>query len=126
MDRHSKELGEGPPEVVLDYISRILRCEGANPIISTMFYKAVVQTVLLFGSETWVMTPRILMKLESFHQLVAHLLTGRALVYLRWEEQLQHSSFGDTMEVVGVLPIKEYITHRRNKICRVRCDTPTW
>jgi hypothetical protein len=32
------------------YISRILRWEGATPRISAMFYKAVVQTGLLFGS----------------------------------------------------------------------------
>ena len=35
----------------------ILRREGVNPRVSGMFFKAVVQVVLLFGSEMWVMTP---------------------------------------------------------------------
>ena len=37
----------------------ILRREGATPQISGNFSKAVVQQVLLFGAETWVVTPKI-------------------------------------------------------------------
>ena len=36
---------------------RILGREGANPMVLGIFFKAVVQAVLLFGSETWVTTP---------------------------------------------------------------------
>ena len=43
----------------------MLRQEGADPIISEKFYCAVVQAVLLFGSETWVLTAAILQKLEG-------------------------------------------------------------
>ena len=35
------------------------------------FYVAVVQAVHLFGSETWVMTPRLEKTLEVFHHRVA-------------------------------------------------------
>ena len=35
----------------------ILRREGASPRLSGMFFKAVVQAVLIFGEYTWVMTP---------------------------------------------------------------------
>ena len=34
--------------------------------MSGNFFKAVVQAVLLFGAETWVLTPRIERALESF------------------------------------------------------------
>jgi hypothetical protein len=63
-------------------ISSVLTREGATPQVSAMFYKAANQTVLLFGSETWVLTPRMLSKLEGFHQQIARRLTGRAPVYL--------------------------------------------
>ena len=33
--------------------------EGATPRISGNFFKAVVQQVLLFGAETWVVTPKM-------------------------------------------------------------------
>ena len=38
-------------------ITQKLSREGAAPQMSGFFSKAVVQAVLLFGSETWVVTP---------------------------------------------------------------------
>ena len=38
-------------------LTRILIREGADKRISGTFFKAVVQQVLLFGAETWVLTP---------------------------------------------------------------------
>ena len=40
-------------------LARIMGCEGASPKFSGMFFKAVVQAVLLFGLETWVLTPHM-------------------------------------------------------------------
>ena len=40
-------------------LSTIFRREGVNPRVSRKFFKAVVQAVLLFGLEMWVMTPRM-------------------------------------------------------------------
>jgi len=34
-------------------ILRVLRAENASPRVCALFYKATVQAVLLFGSETW-------------------------------------------------------------------------
>ena len=39
------------------WLSIILGQEGVKPQVSGVFFKSVVQTVLLFGSETWVITP---------------------------------------------------------------------
>ena len=36
-----------------------------------MMYKAVVQTVLIYGSGSWVVTDVILKLLEGFHYIVA-------------------------------------------------------
>ena len=58
-------------------LSRILRQEGADPKVSGNFYKAVSQAVLLFGAETWVLTPRMERALDSFQHRVARRLTGR-------------------------------------------------
>jgi hypothetical protein len=60
------------------YISWILRREGSTPRISAMFYKAVLQTVLIFGSEPWVLTPSMLGKIEGFHRQIARRFTGHA------------------------------------------------
>ena len=41
----------------LVWLSIILVQEGGNPRVAGMFFNAVSQAVLIFGSETWVMTP---------------------------------------------------------------------
>ena len=41
------------------------------------FFKAVAQQVLLFGAETWVVTPRIERALKSFMHGAARRITGR-------------------------------------------------
>jgi hypothetical protein len=98
------------------YISRILRREGATPRISAMFNKAVVQTVLLFGSESWVLTPSMLDKLEGFHRQITRRLTGRSPVYLRSEGTWQYQPLGNAMEDAGLYSMTEFITRRRNKL----------
>ena len=40
-------------------LTRILEREGSIPRVSGMFFTAVVQAVLIFGLEMWVMTPRM-------------------------------------------------------------------
>ena len=38
---------------------RILSREGVAPQVSSFFFKAVIQAVMLFLEETWVITPRM-------------------------------------------------------------------
>ena len=45
----------------------MLLSEGYYANTSGIFYVAAVQYVLLFGSFTWVVTPRILKALDSLH-----------------------------------------------------------
>jgi hypothetical protein len=53
-------------------ISRVLAHESASPRISALFYKAnTIQTVLLYGSETWVINNEILKLSTSFHHSIA-------------------------------------------------------
>ena len=60
-------------------ILRILSREGADTKLLGHFFKAVVQAVLLFRAEKWVLTPRMERDLSSFHHRVARWLTGRQL-----------------------------------------------
>ena len=60
-------------------LSRILGREGADPPTPGTFYKALVQATLMFGSETWVLTPRIGRAFGGFHHRVARQLAGTKL-----------------------------------------------
>ena len=57
-------------------LARILSREGSDKMVLGNFFKAVVQAVILFGSETWVLTPRIERALESFMHGAARRITG--------------------------------------------------
>ena len=59
------------------HISRILGREGEDARMSGHFYVAVVHAKNKFGSETWVMTPRMEQTLGGFHHRVVRRLTGK-------------------------------------------------
>ena len=49
---------------------------GAMVRARSMLYKAVAQTVLLYGSESWVMTGAMMKLLESYHGRTAQRIAG--------------------------------------------------
>ena len=51
-------------------VSRILIREGVDPKVSGHFFQAVVQAVLLFMEEKWVLTPRMDRDLSRFQHRV--------------------------------------------------------
>ena len=55
---------------------QILRREGVYPWNSGKFYKAVVQATLLFGAETWVLSPSIGRTLARLYHSMVQRLTG--------------------------------------------------
>ena len=57
-------------------LARILSGEGADKRVLGNFFKEVVQAVLLFGAETWVLNQRIERELDSFMQGAARRITG--------------------------------------------------
>ena len=77
-------------------MTRILSQEGADLKVSGNFFKVVVQVVLIFVAETWVLTPRMERALSSFQHRVARRLTRRQTrrrgggefgYILRWKRQ---------------------------------------
>ncbi len=57
-------------------VSRVLRAENASRKVCGVFYKAVVQAQLLFGSETWKLSPASLKSLEGFHIRATRRMVG--------------------------------------------------
>jgi len=50
----------------------VLWAENVPPRVAAKFYKVVVQAVLLYGSETWVLSTTALTSLEGFHIRAAY------------------------------------------------------
>jgi hypothetical protein len=91
--------------------SKVLCRKGANAKQMATFYKAVVQSVLLFGSETWVLTLEMRRRLESFHRGCARYITGR---HIRQNPDGTWTcpSSDDVLEEAGLWPIQKYIDRR--------------
>ena len=58
-------------------LSGILSQEGADPKVSGHYFKELTHVVLLFGGETWILTPRMERALSSLQHRVARQLTRR-------------------------------------------------
>ena len=96
-------------------MSRILSRERAVPRVSGFFFKAVIQAVMLFRAETWVVTYRMGKALGRFHTQV----TRRLMVQLphrttdgKWRYTLAAAS----REEAGFLTMEEYVRHRQNTV----------
>jgi hypothetical protein len=96
-------------------ISQMLRGQAASPRARGYFYKAIVQAVLLYGSETWTLSDRMLKLFRSFHHRVARHLTGR---HIRQDDDgVWHCPpTADVLNQAGLETIDEYIRRRRETV----------
>ncbi len=58
-------------------LSRTIRAENASPRACGTFYKATMQSILLFGSKTWNFLLQSLKCLEGFHIWAAWHMAGK-------------------------------------------------
>ena len=104
-------------------LSRILGREGATARISGAFFKSVVQQVLLFGAETWVVTPRMERALSGFLHGAARRLTGRQA--RRGRNGMWHyPSLEGGMREAGLTDIGKSIANRQNTVAQYIATRP--
>ena len=104
----------------LGRISKIVVREGVPVLVAGIFYQAVVASILLYGSETWVFLFSNLKVLERFHVETACRLTvmrpkkekGK-WVYPKLAEVLAKASFKTT---------SQYIAKRRVTVAKTNED----
>jgi len=104
-------------------VSRVLRAENAAPKVCGVFYKATVQAVLLFGSETWKLSPLSLKSLEGFHIRAARRMAGMQPAR-NPDGTWTYPNSKDVLKAVGLKTIGEYIGVRRETIARFIVDRP--
>ena len=96
-------------------VARVLTRQGATPQVMGYFYKAIVQAVLLYASETWVMTDRLWIALNTFHHKVARYITGDHIRLMSNGEWILPSS-EDVLERTGLFTMEEYVNRRKETI----------
>ena len=96
-------------------IANILKREGANAMTMAKFYMAVVQAVLLYGSDSWVITNRNWKKLRAFHNNALRYMTGRHIRKLD-DGTWQHPCHKDLQWKCGLFDIETYVERRRGTL----------
>ncbi len=106
-------------------VSRVLRAENAAAGTCGMFYKATMQAILLFGSETWSLSPTSMKRLEGFHIHAAWRMSG-----LRPERKANGSwsypRSKDVLEAAGLQTIAHYMDVRRQTVANFIVNRPIW
>ena len=98
-------------------MSRILSREGTAPRVSGFFFKAVIQAVLTFGADTWVVTPHMRKSLGGFKIQVAIWLTGK-LPRKRTDEKWIYTSKAAAREETRFLRMEEYVNQCQNTVVK--------
>ena len=93
-------------------VGQVLWSEQTPPQVAAKFYTSVVQAVLLYCNETWVLSPTALARLEGFHIRAAYRMArwhkpcrspGNAWIYPKLE---------DVLEECGLCTVAAYIETR--------------
>jgi len=106
-------------------VSRVLVRDGASPRAMAMFYKAVVQSVLLYGSETWVLTDRMLKTLTGFHHRAARRITGM-VAYRAPGGEWVYPPIDEVLKEAGMYTMEHYISKRRNRLVTYVATRPIY
>ena len=97
-------------------VGQVLRSENTSPCVAARFYTAVVQAVLLYGSETWVLSPTALARLEGFHIRAAYRMAKNHKPRRGPGKQWVYPKSGEVLKECGLRTIEEYIDIRRQTI----------
>ena len=96
----------------------LLQRDGAEPRVLAIFYRAVVQAIILYGLETWVLSAEMERKVEGIHTEFLWQITGKRVRRLRdgeWETPVS--------EVVREAAVMQ---SERNYIGRQQANVDQW
>ena len=89
-----------------------------------MFYKAMVQAVLLFGSETWNITSTLMKRLDGFHMRAAWRMARVNKPRANPDGSWTYPQSALTLEEVALHPIAQYVEVRRQTIAKFIVNRP--
>ena len=91
--------------------------------MSGNFFKEVVQQVLLFGAETWVVSPMMERALSAFIHGAARRLTGRQPRKGR-DGKWHYPSLEGAMKEAGLTDVRTSINRRQNTVAQYIATRP--
>jgi hypothetical protein len=104
-------------------LSCTIRSENASPHACGIFYKATVQSILLFGSKTWNLSPSSLKLLEGFHIRAAWRMAGKRPVRLP-DGTWTCPNLAQVLEDIGLKTVAHYIAACQQHIANNIANKP--
>jgi len=99
-------------------VGQVLCKENAPPRVSAKFYKAIVKSILLYGSKTWVLSTASLARLEGFHLRAAYRMAKKHVPWRVPHQQWVYPPSDKVLEECGMHTIEHYIDVRRETIAK--------
>ena len=96
-------------------VAKILKDEGANPKCMAQFYLTIVQSVLLYGADSWCITKSDMNKLNSFHLRAVRYLSGRH-IRKKTDGEWEYPNHTELLKQCGLLELEIYIQRRRGTL----------
>jgi hypothetical protein len=96
-------------------LGKILTSQGAYPKVMATFYKAIVESVLLYGAETWVLSKELERKLQSFHHRCARYISREHIRKDDHDQWIAPPS-NQVLQNLGLQTIQEYILQRKKTV----------
>ena len=94
-------------------ISNILKKENALPKVMARFYLTIVQSVLLYGSDSWVISDTLWRLLNMFRLICTRHMKERHIRKIN-DESWEHPPSLEALESCGLFDLKTF--HRREVI----------
>jgi hypothetical protein len=107
------------------WVSRVLWAENVTPKTCGMFYKATMQAMLLYGSETWSLSPTSMKHLEGFHIHAVWQMLGKRSVR-KEDGSWRYPCLEDVFKAVGLKPIAHYVDVRRQTVANFIFNWPIY
>jgi len=105
-------------------VGQVLQADNTPPKVSAKFYKAVVQSDLLYSSETWNLTKTVLARLEGFHIRAAYRMANKHKPQKGLNQVWVYPATEDVLKECGMHSISHYIGVRRATIFQYLVDRP--
>ena len=107
-------------------LSKVLKGEQADTQTCSQFYRATVQAVLLFSSETWNVTPSALRQLEGFHTRCAWRMNTVNVPRKGMNGVWKYPSAAASLKEATLKMVAEYIKIRRDTVAMWVVNRPIY
>ena len=108
------------------HVGQVLCTENVTPGVAAKFYKAVVQSMLLYGIKTWNLTKAVLTQMEGFHVRAAYKMAQKHKPCKGLFGKWKYPSMKDVLKKCGLHLVEEYIQTHRTTMAMYVVDRPLY